>query len=267
MSLKTCRLLQTVAVILFALAFLIVLLSVPMKNTFINLAYPNHIELTGNMDVLHVSVFPSINFIAALVYLALSLVHFAVLKKPDKQYILISVVACSIAFFLYKVFSPALNSSFTARALARGEAEGSAYYNAYALLENSLYGILPFLTVPGSILMFLSFGGSIGKGAENASAAQAEAEPNAAVNAAPAAAPAAAAATAAPAAAPSAPRSAAPKGISLPGLEEPEIDPETYRRAFQRPSADAPQEASEASEPASDDPDAYSKAFQRPKNN
>ena len=253
MSLKTCRLLQTVAVILFALAFLIVLLSIPMKNTFINLAYPNHIELTGNMDVLHVSVFPSINFIAALVYLALSLVHFAVLKKPDKQYILISVVACSIAFFLYKVFSPALNSSFTARALARGEAEGSAYYNAYALLENSLYGILPFLTVPGSILMFLSFGGSIGKGAENASAAQAEAEPNAAVNAAPAA-------------APSAPRSAAPKGISLPGLEEPEIDPETYRRAFQRPSADAPQEASEASEPSSDDPDAYSKAFQRPKN-
>ena len=256
MSLKTCKILQTIAVILFALAFLIVLLSVPMKNMFINLAYPNYnILVSGNSpDSFRVSVFPTINFTAALVYLGISLVHFYVLKKPDKKYILISVIACSIAFLIYKLLSPALNSYFTERAFARGDAEGNAYYNVYGMLENALYSITSFLTVPASILMFLSLGGSIGKGAEETAEAaavlpEAQKKPEAAE-----------------ASKPEEPKSAAKKRIELPGLEEPEIDPETYQKAFQRPVADAPQEASEAVEPASDAPDAYAKAFQRPKN-
>lgn len=255
MSLKTCKILQTIAVCLFALAFLIVLLSVPMKNMFINLAYPNYnILLSGNTsDSLRASVFPTINFIAALVYLGISLVHFYVLKKPDKKYILISVIVCSIAFFIYKVLSPALNNHFTSKAFARGEADGNAYYNVYAMLENALYGITTFLAVPASILMFLSFGGSIGKGAEEKAEAaavlpEAQQKPEAAE-----------------ASKPEEPKPAAKKRIELPGLEEPAIDPETYQKAFQRPSADAQQEASEADEPASDDPNSYAKAFQRPK--
>ena len=257
MSLKTCKILQTIAVCLFALAFLIVLLSVPMKNMFINLAYPNYnILLSGNSpDSFLISVFPTINFTAALVYLGISLVHFYVLKKPDKKYILISVIVCSIAFFIYKVLSPSLNNYFTERAFARGEADGNAYYNVYGMLENSLYGITTFLTVPASILMFLSFGGSIGKGAEEKVESavvlpEAQNKPEAAE-----------------ASKPEEPKSAAKKRIELPGLEEPAIDPEAYQKAFQRPSADAPQEASEADRPASDEPDAYNKAFQRPKNN
>jgi|GEM_PF-5332721 len=256
MSLKTCKILQTIAVCLFALAFLIVLLSVPMKNMFINLAYPNRIGISGNTpDILRVSVFPTINFTAALVYLGISLVHFYVLKKPDKKYILISVIACSIAFLIYKLLSPALNSYFTERAFARGEADGNAYYNVYGMLENALYGITTFLTVPASILMLLSFGGSIGKGAEEKVESavvlpEAQNKPEAAE-----------------ASKPEEPKSAAKKRIELPGLEEPAIDPEAYQKAFQRPSADAPQEASEADRPASDEPDAYNKAFQRPKNN
>ena len=251
MSLKTCKILQTIAVCLFALAFLIVLLSIPMKNMFINLAYPNRIGISGNTpDILRVSVFPTINFTAALVYLGISLVHFYVLKKPDKKYILTSVIVCSIAFFIYKVFSPALNNYFTERAFARGEAEGNAYYNVYAMLENALYSIISFLTVPGSILMFLSLGGSIGKGAKEEVEAAAvlpevQVKPEAAQI-------------------PEADeqKAAAKKRIELPGLEEPAIDPEAYQKAFQRPSADAP-EQSEL--PASDDPEAYIKAFQRPK--
>ncbi len=251
MSLKTCKILQTIAVCLFALAFLIVLLSVPMKNMFINLAYPNRIGISGNTpDILRVSVFPTINFTAALVYLGISLVHFYVLKKPDKKYILISVIACSIAFLIYKLLSPALNSYFTERAFARGEADGNAYYNVYGMLENALYGITTFLTVPASILMFLSFGGSIGKGAEEKVESavvlpEAQNKPEAAE-----------------ASKPEEPKSAAKKRIELPGLEEPAIDPEAYQKAFQRPSADA-LEQSEL--PASDDPKAYIKAFQRPK--
>ena len=252
MSLKTCKILQTIAVILFALAFLIVLLSIPMKNTFINLAYPNYNILVSGYspDSFRVSVFPTINFTAALVYLGISLVHFYVLKKPDKKYILTSVIVCSIAFFIYKVFSPALNNYFTERALARGEAEGNAYYNVYAMLENALYSIISFLTVPGSILMFLSLGGSIGKGAKEEVVAAADL-PDVRVKPESAQIPEA-----------DEQKAAAKKRIELPGLEEPAVDPDAYRKAFQRPSADAP-EQSEL--PASDDPEAYIKAFQRPK--
>ena len=103
--------------------------------------------------------------------------------------------------------------------------------------------------------MFLSFGGSIGKGAEEKVESavvlpEAQNKPEAAE-----------------ASKPEEPKSAAKKRIELPGLEEPAIDPEAYQKAFQRPSADAPQEASEADRLASDEPDAYNKAFQRPKNN
>lgn len=255
MSLKTCRILQTIAVILFALAFLFVLLSIPFKNTLLSLTQSELLEDTSDFSVFHVSIFPTINFTGALFYLALALIHFAVLKKPVKKYVLASVIICSLLFIVYKVFTPALNNYFSSRVYENRQDYQPGYYTAYALVENSLYSLLPFFTVPGSILMFLSLGGSIGKGAEEKVESavvlpEAQNKPEAAE-----------------ASKPEEPKSAAKKRIELPGLEEPAIDPEAYQKAFQRPSADAPQEASEADRPASDEPDAYNKAFQRPKNN
>ena len=256
MSLKTCKILQTIAVILFALALLIAVLSVPLKNALLRLVYPGGTLSALDTDVFAVSVFPSMSFIAALVYLGISLIHFTVLKNPLKKHVLASVIACSIVFCVYKVSFPALNDYFINRALLRGEADGSAYFSAYAMLENALYGILSFLTVPGSILMFLSLGGSIGRGMKEAAVADnkanaAEAVQNGSAN------------INAPASVePAAQKPSAPKAISLPELEEPSVDAAVYHAAFKRPSGDAPEPDAL---PASDDSEAYRKAFQRPK--
>ncbi|MBR5948294.1 MAG: hypothetical protein IKZ82_06545 [Clostridia bacterium] len=256
MSLKTCKLLQTIAVCLFALAFLLVLLSVPLKNTLIRLVYPREMLSTLDESIFRVSVFPTISFIAVLICLGISVVHLTVLKTSVKKYVLASVIFCSVVFFLHRVFTPAINDYFTNRAILRSGEDDLGYYNAYALLENALYNILPCLTAAGSILMFLSFGGSIGKGADEAkSEEESDKEGDDAQNALPAILEA------------SAQRPSENKTITLAGLDEPEtaepIDPAAYHAAFKRPSGS---ESERSDLPPADDPEAYRRAFQRPKN-
>lgn len=174
MSLKTCKLLQTVAVGLFVLALVFVLLSIPLKNKLIEMAYPNAYSPEEGRAIYEAGVVPVISLIAVTILLGISLIHLVVLKKyPQNKPILISVITCAALFTVFKVCGSFMDTSIANNVMARYSENAYGYSMAYAMLENTVNGLLPIVTVPASVLMFIALGGSIGKG-ENTEAVQAE---------------------------------------------------------------------------------------------
>lgn len=244
MSLKTCKTLQIIAVILFALAFAFCIASMPLKNSLVRLAYP---EQFGEADDLSgLGIVPTISLITAAVHLGVSLVHITALFNKEKTNLLASVIVCCLIFLIYKLFAPSLNAYITNRITVRSIEKPSGYFNAYGMLENTVYGIIAFMLVPGSILMFLSLGGSLGGKREPATvsvAAEAAQPDSAAANTD---------------AVQAAPKPA--KKLKLPGLESDEpADEEESHAGFKKPV-----EASDG-EQSKIDPEAYRQAFKKPK--
>ena len=247
MSLKTCKLLQTIAIILFTLALVFTIASIPLKNTLIRLAYADQLAADANAEPAAARAVPTISIITAAVHFGIAIIHIAALKKNNKQYILTTVVACSLLFFLFKLISPAVNNYVSNRVMAQNAENAPGVFNTYAMLENTVYGLITLLLVPGSILMFLSFGGSIGKGDAEFDEASASESAGSEDKAANADAPAEKAADSAAEAEASREKTDLKKKLQLIGLDEPEptaadgentpnfMRPEAYREAFKKP--------------------------------
>ncbi len=278
MSLKTCKTLQIIALCIFALALLLILLSIPLQHELISAIVFNSAADGAAGYTSSARSFPTAGLFWAAAYIAISAVHLYVLKNgADARKLLLCVVICSVAFFAADLVAHALNSYLSERAALSVAEEstvsGLEKYNNQVLYSGIIFSYFPLITAPAKILMLLSFGGSIGK-SEKASAASAASAANA--QSAPAAASAAQPETAYAKSGPSLTMEERVKRIELPGLGSVKVNQpgranraaEDQYAAFKRPevSESGADEASATGEGGSGSKsDTYMRAFQRPK--
>ena len=154
MSVKTCRTLQIIAFILFALAFLGTLLAIPFQKAIVSI-------YTSDPAVLSEFNFPwaallrtFFLLIPALVYLILVFRSMTPAGTRAAVIVLAIVMGLTMALFL-----PLLDLGITALVNREGMIAAAHY--------SSLNGAVTFLTafslVPAEILMLLSMGGFFGK--------------------------------------------------------------------------------------------------------
>ena len=154
MSLKTCRVLHTIAFVLFALAFLLAILAIPFQKGLISL-------YTSDPDVLSHFNFPwgtllrcFFWMIPALLYLIL--VYRRMAPGGTKAVVIVLAILSGLQMLL---FIPVLETWITALISKEGMI-ATMHYNS---LNGAASFLTSFLLIPAEILMFLSMGGFCGK--------------------------------------------------------------------------------------------------------
>ena len=154
MSIKTCRVLQIIAFILFALAFLGAILAIPFQKTIISI-YTSDPTVLSEFNFPWAALLRSfLLLIPALVYLILVFQRMAPGGTRATVIILAIVMGMTLALSI-----PLLDLLVTTLVGQEGQI-AMVHYN---YLNSAVSLITAFLLVPAEILMFLSMGGFCGK--------------------------------------------------------------------------------------------------------
>ena len=152
MSVKLCRLLQIIAVALYALALFVCLLSIPFAGPLSGL-FNDRLEIVFRV--------PIEALVRCLVMLVLSALFLIVsLTRAPRGLIIAAVVVVASLTVLYGVLFSPLISVLVSRMLL---AQGAASMSAYSALNSAVSLLTGAITSPALILMFLSMGGMLGK--------------------------------------------------------------------------------------------------------
>ena len=154
MSVKTCRVLQIVAFVFFALAFLGSVLAIPFQKSLVSI-YTSDPEILSQFHFPWQALLRSfLLLIPALIYLILVLQP----MSPGGSKATVIVLAIHMGILLALILP--LLSMFITTEVAREGQYALAHYND---LNGITSAVTSFLTVPAEILMFLSMGGFFGK--------------------------------------------------------------------------------------------------------
>ncbi len=155
MTIKTVRVLQSVAVILYAAALAIAILAVPLQSSFLS--------LYGRSGANDPRVIPFgaiakalLNFVPAVIYLVL-LKKWKPTVKGSRALSIAFAVALAVQQILLSFILNFLVDMIVSRLY------GVSVLAAYTVLSGAISWISVFFTVPAEILMLLSLGGYWGK--------------------------------------------------------------------------------------------------------
>lgn len=158
MSIKTCRTLQLIAVILFATALLLTLLAIPFQS---------HIKQIYNPDpaIREVRSIPYEMLISTGFQLLLSVICLAVIaSRPSRGGAIALTIVIALLLGIFRVIVYPALSALIIRSISM---RGAAAITSHMALSNGLTTFLVNLfACPASILMLLSLGGCIAKKAE-----------------------------------------------------------------------------------------------------
>lgn len=154
MSIKTCRVLQIIAFVLFAVTFLGIMLSIPLQRSIVSL-YTTDPAILDHFDFPWAALARSVLYLLpALLYLIF--VHRRMSPGGSRAVV---IVFCIVMGVTLTVTGPLLDMLITSLAGKEG-ALAFTYYTSY---NNAVSFISGFTIVPAEILMFLSMGGFYGK--------------------------------------------------------------------------------------------------------
>ena len=154
MSTKASKILQLIAFILFALALVVSVASifaqVPIKRLY-----------GAGGEVLAIRSVPFAAIAAALIHVVLALIYMLVVfGKPSRGATKAVGIVMAVLFVLFDaIVIPVIGMGITA-AVAR---RGTAFLSSYSALSSGVSSIMNILTVPATILMFLSVGALFGR--------------------------------------------------------------------------------------------------------
>ena len=154
MSIKTCRILQIVAFILFAMSFLGALLSIPFQRTIVSIYTTDEVVLSEFNFPWAVLLRTFFLLIPALVYLILVFQRMAPAGTRTTVIVLAIVMGVTMALCL-----PLLETWIT---VLVGQ-EGTIAMAHYSSLNGAVSFLTAFSLVPAEIMMLLSMGGFFGK--------------------------------------------------------------------------------------------------------
>lgn len=154
MSVKTCRVLQIIAFVLFALAFLCAILAIPFQKFLVSI-------YTSDPAVLAEFNFPWQALLHSFFLLIPALIYLILVLKPMSpggSKATVIVLAIHLGFLLILIL-PLLSTFITSEVAREGQIALVHYNNL-----NSITSIVTsLLTVPAEIMMLLSMGGFFGK--------------------------------------------------------------------------------------------------------
>ena len=154
MSIKTCRVLQIIAFVFFALAFLCAVLAIPFQKFLVSI-------YTSDPAVLSEFNFPWQALLHSFLLLIPALVYLILVLQPmsaggSKATVIVLAIHMGI---LLALVLPALSMFITSQVGKEGYI-ALTYYNS---LNNITSSAISFLVIPAEIMMFLSMGGFFGK--------------------------------------------------------------------------------------------------------
>ena len=151
MRMNAVRILQIIAVALFAFALLLSVISIPAQNV-IKQFY------ASNASLQTVRVVPYASIISCLIYALLASVCLLLcLRNPTRQTTIIITVTAAILFVLLDTIILRLVGVCFTGMYAKREIE---YIAAYNYVETGVAVLVSFFTVPAKALLFLSLGGA-----------------------------------------------------------------------------------------------------------
>ena len=154
MSTKTSKILQLIAFILFAVALLVSIASifaqVPIKRLY-----------GAGGEILAIRSVPFASIAAAIIHVVLALIFMLVIfGKPSRGAVKALGIVMAVLFVLFDaLIIPLIGMGITGLVARRG----AAAISSYSVLSSGVSFLTSILSVPATILMFLSIGALFGK--------------------------------------------------------------------------------------------------------
>ena len=154
MSTKTSKILQLIAFILFAVALLVSIASifaqVPIKRLY-----------SSSEEILAIRSVPFASIAAAVIHVVLALIFMLVIfGKPSRGAVKALGIVMAALFVLFDaLIIPLIGMGITGLVARRG----ATALSSYSVLSSGVSFVTSILSVPATILMFLSIGALFGK--------------------------------------------------------------------------------------------------------
>ena len=154
MSVKGCRRLQLIAMILFIASLLFCLAAIPLQGPLKRL-------MSAPYEVLQIRSIPWNSLLGCLVHTVLAVLFYVIIRKPLTR----SKSRAAVIVFAILLGVLSLLGSFTGTIISTliGRFGGAAAIVSYSTLEGSVSLFCPVLRLPACVLMLLAMGGICGK--------------------------------------------------------------------------------------------------------